>query len=59
MKIQHEGKDALELMKDIKEEMAKVRDLIGALEYVIYQKDERVEIEFFERGEYDKEAGKE
>ena len=58
MKIQHDDKDALELIKDINEEMAKVRDLIGALEYVIYQKDERVEINFFERGAYDKERGK-
>ena len=54
MKIEHEDMDALDLIKDIKAEMKKVRDLIGALEYVIYQKDERVEITFFERGEHDK-----
>ena len=56
MKIQHEDKDAIELIKDIHTEMAKIRDLIGALEYVIYQKDDRVEINFFERGEHDKEG---
>lgn len=58
MKIQHEDKDALELIEDINEEMEKMRDLIGALEYVVFQKDERVEINFFERGEDDKERGK-
>ena len=59
MKIQHEDMDALELVKDIKEEMRKVRDLLAALEYVIYQKDDRVEINFFERGEDDKKGSKE
>lgn len=58
MRIQHEDMDAIELVKDIKEEMAKVRDLLAALEYVIYQKDDRVEINFFERGEHDKEGSK-
>lgn len=50
MRIEHEDKDALEIIKDIHTEMAKIRDLISALEYVIYQKDERVEINFFEDG---------
>ena len=59
MKIEHEDLDAIELVKDIKVEMAKVRNLLAALEYVIYQKDDRVEIEFFERGEHDKKRGKE
>ena len=58
MRIQHEDMDALELVKDIKTEMRKVRDLLAALEYVIYQKDDRVEINFFERGEDDKEGSK-
>lgn len=48
MKIQHEDMDAIELVRDIKAEMAKVREMIAALEYVIYQKDERCEIRFFE-----------
>lgn len=59
MEIRHEDMDALDLIKDIKAEMNKVRNLIGALEYVIYQKDDRVEINFFERGEHDKEGSKE
>lgn len=59
MRIEHEDLDAIELVKDIKAEMAKVRNLLAALEYVIYQKDDRVEIEFFERGAHDKERGKE
>ena len=59
MKIQHEDMDAIELVRDIKAEMAKVREMIAALEYVIYQKDERVEIVLFERGEHDKEGSEE
>ena len=59
MKIQYEDMDALDLIKDIKAEMTKVRNLIAALEYVIYQKDDRVEINFFERGEHDKGRSKE
>ena len=47
MKIQHEDMDAIDLIRDIKKEMNNVRQLIAALEYVIYQKDDRVEIEFF------------
>ena len=50
MKIQHEDMDAIDLIKDIKVEMAKVREMIAALEYVIYQKDERCEIRFFDKG---------
>lgn len=47
MKIKDEDRDALELIKDIKVEMDRIRDLIAALEYVVYQCDERVEIKFF------------
>lgn len=59
MKIQHEDMDAIDLIRDIKKEMNNVRQLIAALEYVIYQKDDRVEIEFFGRGEHDKKGSKE
>jgi len=54
MKIEHENRDAIELIRDIKREMEIVRGLISTLEYVVYQCDERVEIKFFERGENDK-----
>ena len=53
MKIVDKDLDAIELIHDIKKQMKEVRELIAALEYVIYQKDERVEINFFERGEDD------
>ena len=53
MKIADERSDAIELMKDIKEEMNKVRQLLAELEYLVYEKDERVEIKFFERGDND------
>jgi len=58
MKIQHDDLDAIELIKDIKKEMNDIRQLIAALEYVVYRCDERVEINFFERGEHDKEGSK-
>jgi len=48
MKIADEKSDAIELMKDIKEEMNKVRELLAELEYLVYEKDERVEIKFFD-----------
>ena len=54
MKIEHEDRDAIELIKDIKREMEIVRGLISTLEYVVYQCDERCEIKFFERGSNDK-----
>lgn len=47
-------RDALEIVKDIKAEMETIRDLIATLEYVVYRCDDRVEIDFFERGEDDK-----
>lgn len=58
MKIQTENADAIELVKDIKAEMAVVRDLLGQLEYLVYTLDERCEISFFERGENDKTGSK-
>jgi hypothetical protein len=54
MKIASERSDAIELMKDIKKQMSIVRELLAELEYLVYEKDDRVSIEFFERGDHDK-----
>lgn len=54
MKIASERSDAIELMKDIKKQMSIVRELLAELEYLVYEKDDRVFIEFFEGGEHDK-----
>lgn len=59
MKIADEKSDAIELIGDIKKEMAKVRQLLSELEYLVYEKDDRCEIIFFERGEHDKEGSEE
>ena len=53
MKVANERADAIELVKDIKEQMATLRDLLGQLEYLVYQCDDRVEIEFFKGGVHD------
>ena len=47
MKIADERSDAVELVKDIKQEMARMRDLLGELEYLIYKTDSRCHLEFF------------
>lgn len=49
MKIKDDKSDAIELIKDIKKEMAVVRSLIAELEYVVYQCDDRCQIEFFDK----------
>ena len=54
MKIADEQSDAIELLGDIKEEMNRMRALISELEYLVYEKDERVMIKFFKGGEHDK-----
>lgn len=54
MKIADDKSDAIELIKDIKKQMSVVRELLAELEYLVYEKDDRVSIEFFERGEHDK-----
>lgn len=48
MKIADEKSDAIQIIQDLKKEMNIIRQMIAELEYVIYQKDERVEIKFFE-----------
>ena len=53
MKIEDNGSDALEIIKDIHQEMKVVRDLLAELEYVVYRCDERCKIEFFGRGKND------
>lgn len=58
MKIADDKSDALELITDIKAEMARVRALLAELEYLVYEKDDRVKIEFFERGKHDKKGSK-
>ena len=54
MKLTDGRSDAIELVQDIKHQMATLRDLLGELEYLVYRCDDRVEIDFFERGEHDK-----
>ena len=58
MKIADDKSDAIELIKDIKKQMSIVRELLAELEYLVYEKDDRVFIEFFERGEHDGEGFK-
>jgi len=58
MKIADEKSDAIELIGDIKGEMNKLRALIAELEYLVYVKDDRCTIEFFERGKHDKKRSK-
>lgn len=54
MKIADERSDALEILKRIHTEMRVLQGAIAELEYLIYETDERVQINFFERGEHDK-----
>lgn len=58
MKIADDKSDAIELIKDIKKQMSIVRELLAELEYLVYEKDDRVFIEFFERGKNDGEGFK-
>ena len=58
MKIKDDHSDALNIIRDLHKEMKIVRSLIGELEYLIYEKDERCKIEFFGRGENDKRGSK-
>ena len=48
MKIADEKSDAVYLIRDIKAEMEKVRSLLAELECLVYEKDERCKIRFFE-----------
>ena len=48
MKIADERSDAIELITDIKKEMAALRDLLGELEYLVYKTDDRCEIRFLD-----------
>jgi hypothetical protein len=51
MKIKDEKSDAIQLIKDLKKEMAVIREMIAELEYVVYECDERCQIVLFERGQ--------
>ena len=51
MKIADEKSDAIQIIHDLKTEMNNIRQLLAELEYLVYEKDERAEIIFFERGE--------
>ena len=59
MKITDGTSDAIELIKDIKKEMATIREMLAELEYVVYECDERCTLVLFERGEHDKKGSKE
>lgn len=59
MKIADEKSDAIALIREIHKEVRQVQRDLAELEYLIYEKDERVEIEFFERGLNDKERSEE
>ena len=48
MKIADERSDAIELIADIKKEMAALRNLLSQLEYLVYEKDDRCEIRFLD-----------
>lgn len=50
MIIADEKSDAIELITDLKKEMARVRELLAELEYLVYEKDDRVMIRFIGRG---------
>lgn len=58
MKLKDDKSDALELIKKIHSQMRVLQGTIAELEYLIYTKDERVEINYFERGAHDKERSK-
>lgn len=51
MKITNDKSDALALIKAIHEEVRQIQRDLAELEYLIYEKDERVEIKFFDKGE--------
>ena len=53
MRIQDEKSDAIDLLKDIRKEMAVVRSLIAELEFLVYQCDDRCQIEFFDKDKHD------
>ena len=58
MKIKDDKSDAIEIIKDLKKEMAIIREMIAELEYVVYECDERCHLILFERGENDKKGSK-
>ena len=59
MKLEDGISDAVELSKDLHRKMKELQKAIDELEYLIYSLDDRVQIEFFKRGENDKEGSKE
>ena len=58
MKIANDKSDALELVQRIHVEMNILRKALAELEYLIYETDDRVSIEFYEGGRNDKERSK-
>ena len=59
MKIANEKSDALELVRRIHVEMNLLRKALAELEYLVYETDDRVSIEFFERGKHDTKGSEE
>lgn len=57
MKIKDDHSDALNIIRDLHKEMKIVRSLLGELEYLVYQCDDRCKIEFFGKGKHDEGRG--
>lgn len=58
MRITDGKSDAIKLIRRIKKEMFNLQHDLMELEYLIYECDDRVEINIFERGSYDKKGRK-
>ena len=59
MIIADEKSDAIELIADLKKQLETVRELLAELEYLVYEKDDRVMIRFIGRGLNDEGRSKE
>ena len=53
MQIRDERSDALKLVQQVHREIRQIQRDLDELEYLIYKKDERVKIKFFNKGEAD------
>lgn len=54
MKLATDDYDAIELIQKIHHQIFDLQETLSKLEYLVYEKDERCEIEFFGRGRDDK-----
>lgn len=53
VQIRDERSDALKLVQQVHREIRQIQRDLDELEYLIYKKDERVKIKFFNKGEAD------